>query len=100
VADLVERLNQAGVPCGPVYDIGQAFEDAQAKHLRMTRPALHAEMGSLNLLRSPINLSACVHAEAFQRAAPDAGEHTDDVLSELGYTDDAIAAMRSEGAVA
>ena len=100
VADLVERLNQAGVPCGPVYNIDQAFEDVQAKHLRMTRPALHAEIGTLNLLRSPINLSACAHAEAFERAAPDAGEHTDDVLRELGYTDVSISAMRSEGAVA
>lgn len=100
VAELVERLNQAGVPCGPVYDIGQAFEDAQARHLRMTRPALHAEMGALQLLRSPINLSACAHAEAFHRAAPDAGEHTDDVLRELGYSTEAITALRSEGAVA
>jgi len=100
VAELVERLNQAGVPCGPVYDIGQAFEDAQARHLRMTRPALHAEMGALQLLRSPINLSACAHAEAFHRAAPDAGEHTDDVLRELGYSNESITAMRGEGAVA
>lgn len=100
VADLVDRLNRAGVPCGPVYDIGQAFEDVQAKHLRMTRPAQHAEIGTLNLLRSPINLSACAHADAFKRAAPDAGEHSDEVLRELGYTEASIAAMRSEGAVA
>lgn len=100
VAELVERLNQAGVPCGPVYDIGQAFEDAQAKHLRMTRPAPHAELGALALLRSPINLSGCSHPESFVRAAPDAGEHTNEVLRELGYSDASIVAMRGEGAVA
>ncbi|TWO68457.1 CoA transferase [Caenimonas sedimenti] len=100
VAELVERLNEAGVPCGPVYDIGQAFEDEQARHLRMTRPAPHAALGDLQLLRSPINLSACPHPEHFERAAPDAGEHTDSVLEELGYDADAVRRLRSEGAVA
>jgi crotonobetainyl-CoA:carnitine CoA-transferase CaiB-like acyl-CoA transferase len=100
VADLVERLNKAGVPCGPVYDIGQAFEDAQARHLRMTRPAPHSTLGDLQLLRSPINLSAFPHPESFDRAAPDAGEDTDAVLRDLGYSDDKVAAMRRDGAVA
>lgn len=100
VAELVDKLNAAGVPCGPVYDIGQAFEDAQAKHLRMTRPAPHAARGEVQLLRSPINLSACPHPERFARGAPDAGEHTDAVLQELGYGPEAVARLRSEGAVA
>jgi len=99
VAELVERLNRAGVPCGPVYDIGQAFEDPQARHLRMTRPAPHAALGEAQLLRSPINLSACAHPERFERA-PDAGEHTDAVLADLGYDREAVARLRSEGAVA
>ena len=93
----MQRLNAAGVPCGPVYDIGQAFEDAQARHLRMTRPAPHAALGDVQLLRSPINLSACPHPEHFERAAPDAGEHTDQVLSELGYDAEAVARMRGAG---
>lgn len=100
VDDLVARLKAAGVPCGPVYDIGQAFEDPQAKHLRMTRPAPHPALGDLQLLRSPINLSACPHPEAFERAAPDAGQHTDEVLRELGYDGEAVARLRGEGAVA
>ena len=99
VADLVERLNGVGVPCGPVYDIGQAFDDAQARHLRMTRPAPHPTQGEVQLLRSPINLSTCPHPERFERA-PDAGEHTDAVLAELGYDADAVARLRGAGAVA
>jgi crotonobetainyl-CoA:carnitine CoA-transferase CaiB-like acyl-CoA transferase len=98
--ELVERLNPEGVPCGPIYDIGQAFEDPQVKHLRMTRAAVHPVLGSIELLRSPINLSACPHPEQFHHAAPDPGEHSDDLLRELGYADEAIARMRSEGAVA
>jgi crotonobetainyl-CoA:carnitine CoA-transferase CaiB-like acyl-CoA transferase len=100
VADLVERLNAEGVACGPVYDIGQAFEDEQARHLRMTRPAHHPQMGALELLRSPINLSAAPHAQAFDRAAPDAGQHTEEILLELGYSAERVEAMRREGAVA
>lgn len=100
VAELVARLNPAGVPSGPVYDIRQAFEDVQAQHLRMTRPAPHPALGDVRLIRSPINLSACPHPEVFHHAAPDAGEHTDAVLEELGYDNGTVARLRQSGAVA
>jgi crotonobetainyl-CoA:carnitine CoA-transferase CaiB-like acyl-CoA transferase len=99
VADLVGSLNPAGVPSGPVYTIGEAFEDPQAQHLRMTRPAPHAVLGDLQLIRSPINLSACPHPEHFHHAAPDAGEHTDAVLQELGYDLERVHSLRAAGAV-
>ncbi len=93
-AELTSRLNASGVPCGPVFDIGQAFEDAQVRHLRMTRPAEHPALGQLELLRSPINLSAAPHPERFARAAPDPGEHTDEILRGLGYDEAGVAALR------
>ena len=99
-AELVARLNPAGVPCGPIYDIGQAFEDAQVRHLAMTRPARHPVLGDIALLRSPINLSAVPHPVRFHLAGPDPGEQSDVLLQELGYDDSAIEAMRAEGAVA
>jgi len=100
VAELVERLNKAGVPCGPIYDIGQAFEDPQARHLRMTRPASHPVLGEIELVRSPINLSRCPHPERFHHAAPDPGADSDELLRELGYDDAAIETMKQDGAVA
>jgi crotonobetainyl-CoA:carnitine CoA-transferase CaiB-like acyl-CoA transferase len=100
IAQLEARLGPAGIPCGPVHDIGQAFEDPQAQHLRMTRPAHHAALGDLQLIRSPINLSACPHPEQFHHAAPDAGEHTDAVLQELGYDPESVARLHEAGAVA
>ncbi len=99
VAELVARLNPAGVPCGPVYNIGQAFEDPQVRHLRMTRPAQHPVLGEVNLIRSPINLSAFPHPEQFHHAAPDPGEQTDELLAELGYGGEDIARMKQEGSV-
>lgn len=96
-AELVARLNPAGVPCGPIYTIGEAFEDPQARHLKMTRPATHPVLGTIDLLRSPINLSAVPHPERFASAAPDPGEQTDELLKELGYADAEIESMRSAG---
>jgi len=95
VQELARRLNPVGVPCGPVYDIGQAFEDPQARHLRMTRPARHAELGELQLLRSPINMSAFPHPEQFDRAAPDPGEHSTELLRELGFDTPHIETLRA-----
>jgi len=98
-AELVQRLNPAGVPCGPIYDVGQAFADAQVQHLRMTRAAEHPTLGRVNLLRSPINLSACPHPERFERAAPDLGQHSAELLREAGFDDAEVAGLMREGVV-
>ena len=97
--ELVERLNAVGVPCGPINNIGQAFEDEQVKHLRMTRPAAHPRLGDINLVRSPVNLSSHPFPERFHHAAPDVGEHGSEVLRELGFDDATIAALQSAKAV-
>jgi crotonobetainyl-CoA:carnitine CoA-transferase CaiB-like acyl-CoA transferase len=99
-AELVQRLNPLGVPCGPIYDIGQAFHDPQVQHLRMTRAAEHSTLGQVNLLRSPINLSGCPHPDRFERAAPDPGQHSAELLREAGFDDAQITALMSEGVVA
>jgi crotonobetainyl-CoA:carnitine CoA-transferase CaiB-like acyl-CoA transferase len=99
VSELVAKLNAVGVPCGPIYTIPQAFEDPQAQHLRMTRPATHPVLGRVDLVRTPINLSGFPHPETFHHAAPDPGEQTDELLLELGYPVDAITLMKRSGAV-
>ena len=98
-AELVEKLNAAGVPCGPIYDIGEAFEDPQARHLRMTRVAHHKELGDLELIRSPINLSLFPHGGEFHHAAPDPGENRAEVLRDFGYDDREIDRLIAAGAV-
>jgi crotonobetainyl-CoA:carnitine CoA-transferase CaiB-like acyl-CoA transferase len=99
-AELVEKLNDVGVPCGPINTIGEAFEDEQVKHLRMTRTAPHPKLGDLNLIRSPINLSAVPKPETFHHAAPDTGQHSEEVLREFDYDDARIQQLRDAGVIA
>jgi crotonobetainyl-CoA:carnitine CoA-transferase CaiB-like acyl-CoA transferase len=89
-AELVRRLNDVGVPCGPVNTVGEAFEDEQVKYLAMTKAAPHAELGDLALIRSPINLSAWPQGETFERAAPDPGQDKRAVLTSYGLAEGEI----------
>jgi crotonobetainyl-CoA:carnitine CoA-transferase CaiB-like acyl-CoA transferase len=98
-AELVAVLNAAGVPCGPINDIGEAFEDPQVKHLRMAKAAPHPHLGDLMLVRSPINLSAFPEADRFDRAAPDPGADSAVVLAELGLDAQRIRALQSDGVI-
>ncbi len=98
-AELVEKLNAVGVPCGPVNDIGQAFEDEQVRYLKMVKGAPHPELGELNLIRSPINLSAFPQPDAFDHAAPDPGQDSESVLMEAGYSVERIAQFKAAGVI-
>lgn len=97
--ELVQKLNAAGVPCGPVNNIGEGFEDEQVKYLKMARPAAHPELGEVNLIRSPINLSGFPQPEAFDHAAPDPGQDSENVLKEAGYSAERIAQFKDAGVI-
>ena len=98
-ADLVARVNAKGVPCGPINNIGEAFEDEQVKHLKMMRAAPHDALGKVNLIRSPINLSAFPPDDEFRSAAPDAGQNAHEILTDLGLSEDEIGKLRSDGVI-
>ena len=98
--ELVERLNDAGVPCGPINDIKEGFDNPQSDFLRMQVPAPHADLGDVQLIRSPINLSRHAHPESFHHAAPDPGEHSRDVLASFEIDEARITSLVEEGAIA
>ena len=98
--ELVEKLNDAGVPCGPINDIKEGFDNPQTEFLRMQVPAPHADLGDVQLIRSPINLSRHAHPEAFHHAAPDPGEHSRDVLASFGIDEARIKSLVEAGAIA
>ncbi len=99
VSDLVRILNEAGVPTGPINNIGEGFEDPQVKYLGIAKPAPHPEMGDLNLVRSPINLSQFPQSESFDNAAPDPGVNSEEVLRDLGFDESRIANLKEAGVI-
>ena len=79
----VAILNQAGVPCGPIYSVDQVFADAQVKHLGVAGTVPHPKLGELKLISQAARLSRS--AARLERATPEIGEHTAEILSALGY---------------
>jgi crotonobetainyl-CoA:carnitine CoA-transferase CaiB-like acyl-CoA transferase len=94
-AEWTERLLEAGVPCGPIHRIDQVFADPQVRHLGMEWRTEHPELGEISLVRTPFRLSSHQEQEP-PRPAPHQGDQTDAILHELGYTDERIAALRSQ----
>ena len=96
-SEWIDALNEAGVPCGPIYHMDEMWSDPQVKHLEMSRPVDHPVLGKLNVLRHATNLSGA--PKMAYRPAPERGEHTDEVLKEFEFSDDEIETMRKENIV-
>jgi crotonobetainyl-CoA:carnitine CoA-transferase CaiB-like acyl-CoA transferase len=96
-AEWVEILNKAGVPCGPILNVKEVFEDEQIRHLKLATKIQHPRLGEQTVQNLPVTLSRTPGAVV--SASPDFGQHTDDVLGELGYSKEDIAALRHDGAV-
>jgi formyl-CoA transferase len=93
----VDVLNKAGVPCGPILNVKEVFEDPHVKHLGLTAKVRHARLGELEIQNLPVTLSRT--PGAVRTPAPELGEHTDAILGELGYAKEEIAALRRDGVV-
>jgi crotonobetainyl-CoA:carnitine CoA-transferase CaiB-like acyl-CoA transferase len=91
------RLDANSIPNAPINTIQEVFEHAQIKHLGIPRQITHPQMGVTNLVGSPINLSGT--PAHFYRSAPLLGEHTEEVLGQLGYDRAALKELRDDGII-
>ncbi len=93
--DLVESMNAAGVPCGPINSIDDVFADTQVRHLGMSKPVQHKSLGTFDVVDNAVIMGGA--PAMTYRATPERGQHTSEVLAEFGYSDSEIDDLANSG---
>lgn len=99
-AQILDMLDGVGIPAAKYNELPEVWEDEQVKHreLRARTPHPHAEAGYVDLIASPLARMSDSPA-TIRRPPPLIGEHTDEVLSELGFDAERVAQFREAGAI-
>ena len=97
-AEWLEAFEKAGIPCAPVQQIEALFDDPQIRHNGMVISLPHPALGDVEMGGIPVLLSDT--PGRCGGPAPGLGEHTDEILREMGYTDARIASLRSRHVIA
>ena len=90
-------FNEAGIPAGPVYTMDGAMDHPQVRHREMVVERPHPILGTVSLLGLPVKLSET--PGDVRRVPPEIGEHTDEILCELGLTEEARLRLREKRVV-
>jgi crotonobetainyl-CoA:carnitine CoA-transferase CaiB-like acyl-CoA transferase len=91
----IAKLNAEGVACGRINDLKQVFEEPQVKHLGMLKKVTSKHHGEQAIMGQPVTLTRTPSTIA--RAAPKRGEHSEEILAEIGYGADALARLKAAG---
>ena len=94
--EIVRRLDEASVPCGPIRDVAEAMDDGQTRAQDLIMEVEHPRLGALRLSGAPYHVDGeAIHVRI---APPLLGQHTCEVLAEAGYGPEEIAALVASGA--
>jgi crotonobetainyl-CoA:carnitine CoA-transferase CaiB-like acyl-CoA transferase len=96
-AEWLDLLAQNDVPAGPIYKVDEMFEDPQVRHLGIAQSVPHPAGGETRLVGQLLVLSRT--PASLDTASPDPGEHTDEILADLGLDQTRIAELRAKRAV-
>lgn len=96
-AEWIGQLEARAVPCGPINGLAEVFADPQVQARGLAVKMPHPEAGEVPLVASPIRLSKT--PVEYRRAPPLVGEHTDEILADLGVDAAGIAGLRERGVV-
>ena len=95
-ADVLAILEEAGVPAGPIHTIDEVFDHPQAKHYKLSQEVEHATLGTIKQIGFPISLSNT--PPEIRMPPPTLGQHTEEILAEIGYSAERVSALK-EGKV-
>ena len=91
----IDMLNKAGVACGRINNLKDVFDEPQVKHLGLVKTVVSRHLGEQHLVGQPVTLERTPSTIA--RAAPRRGEHTEEVLAEVGYDPESLARLKAAG---
>jgi formyl-CoA transferase len=91
----IAKLNEAGVACGKINNIREVFEEPQVRHLGILKKVVSKHLGEQVLMGQPVTLTRTPSTIA--RSAPRRGEHTEEILGEIGYSREELARMKASG---
>jgi crotonobetainyl-CoA:carnitine CoA-transferase CaiB-like acyl-CoA transferase len=95
-SDWIDLFTKAGVPAGEINNIGQVFSNPQVRHLGLAQPVTSQERGETELVGQPIIMSRT--GSHIATPPPKAGQHSAEILTEIGLSDAEIAEMKASGA--
>src|SRR6476619_1810331 len=91
----IAKLNAAGVACGRINNIKEVFEEPQVKHLGILKKVVSPRLGEQTLMGQPVTLTRTPSTIA--RSAPKRGEHSEEILAEIGYAPEELEQMKTAG---
>ena len=93
----IKKLNEASIPCGPINNIKEVFNDPQVIYSKIAESVEHPKLGKIKLVGQAMKLSRT--PSKLKTAAPDKGEHTNEVLIDLGYNESEIKKFKMENII-